>query len=347
MKNKIILAIMVLILLFTSLHIPYVRGSNSNNSREYVWTFLGEKYEINLSIPQSDYAFYKVYPGGYRISFNTTYLQYFLTPDDKYLRKLAFDLRGISKNESFDNLSEINLVLSFVQETIKYEDDYATTGFVDYYKFPIETLVEGGGDCEDKSMLLATLLHILGYDVILFTMSIVNENVGHVAVGIHLKDIDYKNPLSSYLHDFYYYNGKKYYYMESTSNETLLIGGYSIHYYVGISPTEAGFNIKDLESVPFGNYHYRGYHAKNSHVEELPSEKTFPWFAIYLLILSIIFVPLFIKSVLMERKTCPSCGREMENWFNYCPYCGYWLRGTIPPPPPPKFEDSFEDIKRQ
>ncbi len=342
MRSKIILVIIILLLLLTSIPIKNADAEN-NNSREYIWTFLGERYDINFSIPQRDYTFYKIYPGGYRLSLNTTYLQYFLTPDDKYLRELVYDLRNISLRDNFDNLTEVNFILSFVQETVEYKDDYPTTGFIDYYKFPIETLVEGGGDCEDKSILLATLLHILGYDVVLFTMKIVNENTGHVAVGFHLNDINHSNPLSQYLHDFYYYNGKKYYYMESTANETRIIGGYGIHYYVGISPKEAGFDIEDLEIVPFGNYHYRGYNMKNSHVEEMPLEKNFPWFAIYLLILSIIFVPLFIKSVFMERKRCPSCGREIENWFNYCPYCGYWLRGTIPPPPPPNFEEKYLD----
>ena len=342
MKGKTILVLMVLIsLAFTYIQTAGASSVTRSESDVYIWTFLGERYEINFTIPKSDYVFYKVFPGGYRIALNTTYLQYFLTPDDKYLRELAFNLRNISRNEYFDNLSEINFILSFVQETVGYEDDYTTTGYVDYYKFPIETLYERGGDCEDKSILLATLLHILGYDVVLFTMKIANENVGHVAVGIHLRNVNRSNPLSHYLKDFYNYKGKKYYYMESTSNETVMMGGYGVHYYVGVSPMEAGFEIEELKFVPFGNYHYHGYSTKNTHTQELEIKKSFPWFVIYLLLLSAIFVPLFIKSVLMEKKRCPSCGREIEKWFNYCPYCGYWLRGTIPPPPPPEFEEKI------
>ena len=333
MRGKILIFLLLFFLLSSS--IAYGKDLN----REYKWNFLGSDYSLNFTIPQKEYSYYKIYPGGYRIALNSTYLQYFLTPNDRYLEKLAGMLRNISEAKGFDNLTEANFVLSFVQDSIEYKDDYATTGYLDYYKFPIETLYDGYGDCEDKSLLLATLLHILGYDVILITMRIVNENVGHVAVGINLMDVNRSNPLNRYLKSFYYYDGKYYYYMESTSNETRLIG-HDVHYYVGVSPEEAGFILKNMTFISFGNYHYSGYTPKNKYVKEIQSKENFPWFAVYLLILSAVFIPLFIKAVLSEKKRCPHCGKEVEESFNYCPYCGYWLRTTIPPPPkPPELEE--------
>jgi hypothetical protein len=56
-------------------------------------------------------------------------------------------------------------------------------------KFPVETVVDNAGDCDDKSLLLAGLLSRLGYPVALFLF----EPESHMAVGIGSDDYLYKN----------------------------------------------------------------------------------------------------------------------------------------------------------
>jgi hypothetical protein len=56
-------------------------------------------------------------------------------------------------------------------------------------KFPIETVVDNAGDCDDKSLLLAGLLSRVGYPVALFLF----EPESHMAVGIGSDDYLYKN----------------------------------------------------------------------------------------------------------------------------------------------------------
>jgi len=56
-------------------------------------------------------------------------------------------------------------------------------------KFPIETVVETSGDCDDKSLLLAGLLSHEGYRVALFSFG----PESHMAVGIGSEDYRYKN----------------------------------------------------------------------------------------------------------------------------------------------------------
>ena len=48
----------------------------------------------------------------------------------------------------------------FVENKIKYVSDPE----VQYVQLPSETLISGGGDCEDKAILLATLLEAIGLD---------------------------------------------------------------------------------------------------------------------------------------------------------------------------------------
>jgi len=74
------------------------------------------------------------------------YSVYVVSPyDDEYLQSLIL-------NWSLED------VVVFVQD-IPYESESG-----EYPKYPIETLVENCGDCEDKSILCASLLDLLGYN---------------------------------------------------------------------------------------------------------------------------------------------------------------------------------------
>ena len=93
-------------------------------------------------------------------------------------------------------------IIHFVQNDIEYLSD---TDERDYAKFPYETLYDRGGDCEDKSILMCSLLNKVGYNVCMIVFS------DHVGVGVAM-DNDIENG--------YYYkgnNGVKYYYLETTA----------------------------------------------------------------------------------------------------------------------------------
>jgi len=323
------------------------------NSQSYEWDFLTQKFKINIimedtsnislrrqgdvwilnmTIPYIAYSFYKEYPGGYRIGDNFTYLRYFITPNDTYVKKLSYILDNISKENGWDSLTEANFILTFVQN-IPYVSDYSSTGFMDYYKFPLETLVEGGGDCEDKSLLLATILTILGYDVILFAMEIEYKGLyGHVAVGLNVEKKS--GPFAIYLNDYYSYEEKDYYYMESTGEESLYLeqGGIkTLRYWVGVSPERAGAKITNLTFIPINGPHYEGYEGNAGYVEENVKSNTASWYPIYVLLLLVVYLPLFFLLVGKEKKKCPSCGHVIEEDFEYCPHCGYWLKPVLEP----------------
>src|SRR5436190_3156450 len=62
----------------------------------------------------------------------------------------------------------VNSVLALVQAVMEYRPD--RTGFPDLtevVRCPIESLVKGGGDCEDQAILAAALLWRLGFRVAL------------------------------------------------------------------------------------------------------------------------------------------------------------------------------------
>jgi len=93
-------------------------------------------------------------------------------------------------------------VITFVQ-SLPYFKDASSTTMDEYPRYPIETLVDNGGDCEDTAILTAAMLREMGYGVVL-----VNPP-GHMAVGVKCSSCSGTN---------YTYGGDKYYYLETTGN---------------------------------------------------------------------------------------------------------------------------------
>jgi hypothetical protein len=166
-------------------------------SKSYNWTYSGQKYTINIEIPKSVYDYYH---GLDRLptSDYSVYVSYPL--DDNYLLGIVEKLRAFSNMGGFTEVQRISLVVSFVQN-IPYTNDLITTGYDEYPRYPLETLIDGGGDCEDTSILAASLLKLMGFDTVILSYP------NHIAVGICITNI------SGY---YYASDGKHYYYVETT-----------------------------------------------------------------------------------------------------------------------------------
>ncbi|MCL0071918.1 hypothetical protein M1N51_01730, partial [Peptococcaceae bacterium] len=75
-------------------------------------------------------------------------------------------------------------------------------GPYEYPRYPLETLVDQKGDCEDTSILLASILDAMGFDVALVYVA----PPAHMVVGVTGENLS----------GFYYeYSGRKYYYLET------------------------------------------------------------------------------------------------------------------------------------
>lgn len=108
--------------------------------------------------------------------------------EDMY-RALAEEFKKIKNDKGLSDDEFLELMTTFVQ-SLRYEtltDNPA--------KYPVETVVEGSGDCDDKSLLLAGLLSREGYRVAL--MSFGPEE--HMAVGVAADDYLYKNTGYTYI----------------------------------------------------------------------------------------------------------------------------------------------------
>ena len=152
---------------------------------DHTWTFGGVTYTIRLDMLYSDVFWYTYSDpyGNIRLSLtDPAYVSNYHTVDDGTLLELMRMLSAYGSG--MDRTEFARFVLSFVQ-TIPYVTDEDSVGEREYWKYPLETLWDGGGDCEDSSILYDTLMLMAGYDVafVLFqdhAMSAVSVDVdGH------------------------------------------------------------------------------------------------------------------------------------------------------------------------
>ncbi|MFA4861866.1 PEGA domain-containing protein [Methanoregula sp.] len=170
--------------------------------RTFTWYGTGHGATIILDIPQDLYDYYKSQPHPKGDS-RDTFSRYAISERDRlYLKALLEKLRGASDLRTYDDRTDYRNVVAFVQ-SIRYEEDVdpVTNQETDYWKYPVETLAEGSGDCEDTAILTAALLKEMGYDVAIVLFD------DHAAVAVTCDNCNgYYYPL----------NNKRYYYLETT-----------------------------------------------------------------------------------------------------------------------------------
>lgn len=167
-------------------------------TEEFKWKYKGHNRVIRIPYPEFLFDYYS---GVDRI-LNKDYSVYvFDIYDDDYIDLMVDRLMSISNMKS--DVDKINFAASFVQN-LEYKSDSETNDSLEYPRYPVETLFNGeggGGDCEDLSILAASFLNRMGYDVALFRLP------NHMAMGVRLDE-----NLSNYEH-----YTDNYYFLETTS----------------------------------------------------------------------------------------------------------------------------------
>ena len=171
-------------------------------TRKFTWKYDGVDWDWEAEIPKQIYQTLHDKP---RVQLRYAKYSVYVTHslDDGFFQKLAAALSAEAGKLGFTEHQMVELAVLFVQ-TIPYTTDIDSTGLQEYPRYPIETLVEGTGDCEDHAILLAELLRSMNYDAILL-----EYRDEHMAVGV-------ADPGNTYGYH-YTFNGKKYYYIETTA----------------------------------------------------------------------------------------------------------------------------------
>ncbi|OPX65077.1 MAG: Fibronectin type III domain protein [Methanomassiliicoccales archaeon PtaB.Bin134] len=164
----------------------------------YEWLYDGQVWSMASTVNGSDY--YPLHEQDRTYNY-TSYVVY----DDATVAAIAEELMTTALLNGHD---PAQFILSFVQG-IPYTNDETTAGQVEYPRYPLETLVDGGGDCEDKAALLASLIRSLPLENDVIMLKYTSPGLsGHMAVGISG---------TGYEGRAYMYNGSVYYYCETTA----------------------------------------------------------------------------------------------------------------------------------
>jgi hypothetical protein len=178
------------------------KPSNSLIYRDFEWDYPHDywnkkSWTWELSFSQELYLYKSQLP---RLRYYKDWAEYTVDP---IVSQLAIGLKNAAEDEGYDDYQTVSFILAFVQ-SLPYTEDDVTTGADNYPRYPIETLVDEGGDCEDTSFLFAGIVKELNYGVCLINPP------GHVAVGV-LGSEDLAGT-------YYELDGKRYYYCETTGS---------------------------------------------------------------------------------------------------------------------------------
>lgn len=168
--------------------------------REYVWEYGGKRWSYKLEVPREAYDYYT----GLKRPPTNDYSVYVTDPvDDPFISAIAAKFMEVARQEGYSPKQTVEFVVAFVQ-SLKYVTDDISKGFDQYARYPLETLVDQKGDCEDTSIVLASILREMDYGVVLILLP---GDPGHMAVGVRGENLPGV---------YYEYEGARYYYVETT-----------------------------------------------------------------------------------------------------------------------------------
>ena len=187
---------------------------------EFSWTYQKTNHTYFIDVPKTAYQYFRMQDH----TKNSNYVRYALSDYDReYVREIADAFTVMGKNAGYNERETIENFIAFVQ-SLSYTSDPETTGMEEYPRYPLETLVDNSGDCEDVAILIASVLHEMGHGVVLLKLP------QHMAVGIAGDDM--------FDGTYYLYNNTRYYYQETTARG----------WYIGDLPDE--FAGVDVEILP-------------------------------------------------------------------------------------------------
>lgn len=173
-------------------------GTHDYLYRTYTWTYKGTAWSWTGEFSRAGYQYYQ----NKSHSRESNYAEYALSDYDRQLLQgIIRKFKEAGSERGYTEYDTIMNIAAFVQ-ALPYTSDKVTTGYDEYPRYPLETLVDGGGDCEDTAILTAALLDELGYGVVLLQLP------NHMAVGVKGADT-----LSG---TYFEYQGSRYYYLETT-----------------------------------------------------------------------------------------------------------------------------------
>lgn len=191
-------------MLFTSCNDPWSRTTMGTGEVTYEWRYDGDTYTLRTDIPIEVFLEYErdsIRRYALDIDDAVELCRTYITSSEAIVLNISNVLALQSSDLDLDEGETVNFVLSFIQ-SIPYVEDQLSVDEDEYWRFPVETLYDKQGDCEDKSFLFGSIMEAMGYDSVILIFE------SHAAVGVACPGVS---------GNYYNYDGFKYYYCETTA----------------------------------------------------------------------------------------------------------------------------------
>lgn len=175
---------------------------NNTLTKTFSWNSIGgkEKLDITVNVNADLYHYMHSLPRYYSTH---DYAKYVVDEkEQEFLDDLAAELRRMGEEHGYSEQKILEETVNFVQALPYFDDIDYSANLTEWPKYPIETIYEQGGDCEDLCILLVGLMKSLGYDSVFLVME------EHIAVGVPFCFKKNAHPID--------YEGNSYYYVETT-----------------------------------------------------------------------------------------------------------------------------------
>lgn len=152
-------------------------------SLTWSWTFPedGGNWSLSFEVSSSEYLACQQIARNDMLP--SDYSKY-VTANETTIVEIAYYLLQQSDAMNYSDYQKIWLALSFVQATT-YETDLDSTGVEEYARYPIETLVDGVGDCEDTAALFCAIARAMGYpSVMLYIYAVFGLGSNHMGTAV-------------------------------------------------------------------------------------------------------------------------------------------------------------------
>lgn len=169
----------------------------------YRWDYGGDYFTLRTDIPLELYLEYErdsIRRYALDIDDAVELSKTYTTSSEPIIVNISTALSHKALELGLNDEATVNFVLSFVQ-SIPYVEDQLSVDEDEYWRYPVETLFDKKGDCEDKSFLFASIMEAMGMDSVILIFDT------HAAVGVVCP-----GATGSY----YNYDGHRYYYCETT-----------------------------------------------------------------------------------------------------------------------------------
>lgn len=206
------------------------KDSTNIVKRSFAWRYDDKVFSFNLEFPYGMYSRYHTQNISYGNLNNYNHFRNYsentgtnvFTHSNEVTKEIVAKLAMLYRNtyghdKGLNTIEYANFILGFVQIGWYYsldDEQYVdgeSTDSVDYWGYPMETIYSGCGDCEDTSILAATLFYDAGFKSGVFLIPY------HAMAAVHVENYTTPDPIpEGYEYMAYKSNGVVYYGCEST-----------------------------------------------------------------------------------------------------------------------------------